>query len=174
MMSNSPLSCDSNQSSETCIICLDGVNEDTIWFPILYSSCTCKYALHIECIKQHNIKSCVICKADIRYPVSMNDITIDILKNKSNSSLKDLVVTTEIVNVDEQELRQINQHTNENTRRNENILVFKKVGCYIMGLLVTCGFVVFLWYIIRLGEVQNSHSTTTTTPNRMLLLTNNV
>lgn len=167
-MSNSPLSCDSNQSSETCIICLDGVNEDTIWFPTLYSSCTCKYALHIECIKQNNIKSCVICKADIKYPVNMNEITIDIFKNKPNSSIKELVVTTEIVNVDEQDLRQINQQTHGNIR------VFKKVGSYLMGLLIICGFVVFLWYIIRLSEVHNSHSTTTTSSNRMLLLTNNV
>lgn len=173
-MSNSPLSCDSNQSSETCIICLDGVNEDTIWFPTLYSSCTCKYALHIECIKQNNIMSCVICKADIKYPVSINEIIIDIFKKKPNSPIKELVVTTEIVNVDEQDLRQINQQTHRNTRRNENIRVFKKVGSYIMVLLITCGFVVFLWYIILVGEVHNSHSTTTTSSNRMLLLTNNV
>ena len=173
-MSNSPLSCDSNQSSETCIICLDGVNEDTIWFPTLYSSCTCKYALHIECIKEYGIKSCVICKADIKYPININDITIDIFKIKLNSSIKELVVTTEIINVDEQALRQINQHTHEHTQRHNNRPVLKQVGCYIMGLIVTCGFIVFLWYIIRLGEEQNSHSTTTTSSNRMLLLTNNV
>jgi hypothetical protein len=162
MMSNSPVSCDSTQSSETCIVCLDDVNENTIWLPSFYSSCTCKYALHIECIKEYNITSCLICKADLNYPVDVNEITIDIFKNKQNTPIKELSVSTEITN----------NYTDENIQRCVNIRVLKRLICYMVSIFITCGFIIFLWYVVR-PDIVNVHSTTSS-PNRMLLLTNNV
>jgi hypothetical protein len=63
-------------SGDMCILCLDGVDENTIWFPSIYSSCGCKYALHLYCIKDNRIDECVICKSEITYPIPIELIEL--------------------------------------------------------------------------------------------------
>jgi hypothetical protein len=79
-------SIDSNESLETCIICLDDVDVNTIHFPCEYSSCSCKYTIHLICIKDNHINECVICKSPIRYPVPNDLIQIDMFElNHTNN-----------------------------------------------------------------------------------------
>ena len=79
-------SMESNESLETCIICLDDVDANTIYFPCKYSSCSCKYTIHLICIKENSITECVICKSPIIYPDHNNLIQIDMF-GKNNTDV---------------------------------------------------------------------------------------
>lgn len=76
MKKYSPMSIKSNESADYCIICLSDVNETSINFPCIFSSCTCKYIMNLSCIQQHNINSCPICRAEIKYSKYINELKI--------------------------------------------------------------------------------------------------
>lgn len=126
-------SVDSNESLETCIICLDDVDANTIYFPSKYSSCSCKYTIHLICIKENNINECVICKSPIVYPVQANLIQIDMF-GKNNADV-DVDINTRNSDVD--------------IYRHETIgycdCVNKKVYICIFSAILSIVFSILIW-----------------------------
>ena len=139
---DSPLSNDTNESSETCILCLDGVDDNTVWFPCKYSTCTCKYALHLKCIKENNIIECIICKSKITYPISVQLLDKSIFEKTVSHSIRDLTIHINTQNV---ELRDIEDLTIETTPRNCKCI--KKIGIYFLGTIMFVGFGLSVWYL---------------------------
>ena len=138
---NSPLSNNTDSSDESCIICLDSVDDKTVWFPSIYSSCSCKYPIHLECIKENMIDYCIICNSNIIYPVSIQQIDINIFENKneidnSNTDIYDLRINTNTV-------------TEESIQEETNCCSFSKKLCaIIMGICLSSAFSIFIWYIV--------------------------
>jgi len=138
-------SVDSNESLETCIICLDDVDANTIYFPCRYSSCSCKYTIHLICIKENNINECVICKSSIIYPVQNDLIQIDMFgKNNTDVGIDvdvdvDVDVDTNTRNLDVNIYRHTTQEYCNCTNRKAYICIF--------SILLSIVFSIFIWYI---------------------------
>jgi hypothetical protein len=124
-------STDSNESLETCIICLDEVNENTIYFPCKYSSCSCKYTIHLMCIKENNINKCVICKSAIIYPVQNDFIQIDTFKDVD-------------VDVDVDAGANTYRHETQQGKRN---CCNKKIYICIFSTILSIMLAMFSWFI---------------------------
>jgi hypothetical protein len=138
----SPLSNDTDNSGESCIICLDSVDDKTVWFPSIYSSCTCKYPIHLECIKENNIDKCIICSSNIEYPVSVQQININIFENENenenencNTNIYDLEINTNIV-------------TEDSIQEEYNCRIFAKKLCAVIIICLSSAFSIFIWYIV--------------------------
>ena len=135
-------SIDSNESLEsleTCIICLDDVDDNTIYFPCKYSTCSCKYTIHLMCIKENNIHECVICKSAIIYPVQNDLIQIDTFEN----NIVDVDVGLD-VNVD------IDLDTNtyrHEARQEECKCINKNIYICAFSLLFAVLFTILVWYM---------------------------
>ena len=125
-------SMDSNESLETCIICLDDVDANTIYFPCKYSSCSCKYTIHLMCIKENNINDCVICKSQIVFPIQNDLIQIDTFKNNN-------------VDVDVDVDVDVNTYRHE-TQEGCNC-VNKHIYICVFGLLFAILFTILIWYM---------------------------
>jgi hypothetical protein len=125
-------SIDSNESLEICIICLDDVNANTIYFPCKYSSCSCKYTIHFICIKDNNINKCVICKSQIEYPVQNDLIQIDMFKENN----RELTIenSTDAIN--------LYRHETYDTCCSNN-----KIVVIVFGILVAGVFCIVIWYM---------------------------
>lgn len=143
----SPLSNDTDSSGESCILCLDSVDYKTIWFPTLYSSCKCKYALHLECIKENNIGKCVVCNSYISYPIPIQLIEKDTFENvpavNIDTPLQELRVETAI------NTNRAVRHDNMNAQEewdNRQVIVRRMCGVFL-GFLLATGMVLLIWYI---------------------------
>ena len=134
-------SVDSNESLETCIICLDDVDTNTIYFPSKYSSCSCKYTIHLICIKENNINACVICKSPIVYPVQNDLIQINMFElNNTDADVDDDINTR---NLD------VNNYRHET----QNVCDFTNKKVYICILFVTFSIVfsILIWFMSTLS-----------------------
>lgn len=142
----SPLSNDTDNSGESCIICLDSVDDKTIWFPSIYSSCTCKYPIHLECIKENNIDKCIICFSNIDYPGPIQQLNINIFENinttldivennNTTSDIYDLRINTNIV-------------TEESIQEASKCVFIKRLCGIMIGICLSVAFSMFIWYII--------------------------
>ena len=135
-------SVDSNESLETCIICLDDVDANTIYFPSKYSSCSCKYTIHLICIKENNINECVICKSPIVYPVQANLIQIDMFgKNNADVGIDvdvdvDVDVDTNTRNLYVNNYRHETQDACEFTNKKVYICIFCAIFSIIFSILI--------------------------------------
>lgn len=148
-------SVDSNESLETCIICLDDVDANTIYFPSKYSSCSCKYTIHLICIKENNINECVICKSPIVYPVQANLIQIDMFgKNNADVGIDvdvDVDVDTNTRNLD------VNNYRHET----QDVCDFKKVYNCILCVTFSIVFSILIWFMsIEIQQIQQNRNST--------------
>ena len=142
--STSPLSNKTDSSDESCIICLDSVDDKTIWFPSVYSSCSCKYPIHLDCIKENMIDKCIICNSNIIYPVSIQQIDINLFENEivnSNTNIYDLRINT---NIDTEESIQEESIQEES----KCSIVLKKICAVTIGICLSSAFSMFIWYIV--------------------------
>lgn len=143
--STSPLSNKTDSSDESCIICLDSVDDKTIWFPTNYSTCSCKYPIHLNCIKENMIEYCIICNSNILYPVSIQQIDINLFKNEneiknSNTNICDLRINTNMVT--EEYIQE------EYIQEESKCSIFLKKTCAItIGICLLSAFSMFIWYI---------------------------
>ena len=136
-------SIDSNDSLETCIICLDDVDENTIYFPSKYSSCSCKYTIHLRCIKENNINECVICKAVINYPVKHESIQIDMFGDNNisiNSTNADINITNSDIDI-------YRHRTYEDSSYCNNCGNSKKIYICILSLFLSGVFCLLIWIV---------------------------
>ena len=88
MENNSPISIQSDDSKDQCIICLSNISDSSITFPCVFSSCKCKYIMNLTCIKENNIKECPICKSEIKYSKSIDSLNITDFKPATIKDLK--------------------------------------------------------------------------------------
>ena len=131
-------SVDSNESLETCIICLDDVDANTIYFPCKYSSCYCKYTIHLICIKENNINECVICKSQIIYPVQNDLIQIDMFESNNTDADPDINTRNLDVNIYRHETQDACGFTN------------KKVYICIFCAIFSIVFSILIWFMSTL------------------------
>jgi hypothetical protein len=131
-------SVDSNESLETCIICLDDVDDNTIYFPCKYSSCSCRYIIHLKCIKENNINECVICKSQINYPVQNDLIQIDMFKKNT----RELTIenSTDAINLYRHE-------TYDACCSRRYCCITNKFAICIFCMLIAGVFSIFIWYM---------------------------
>ena len=167
MANITPLSNDTEGSGDTCILCLDEVDENTIWFPSFYSSCRCKYALHLSCIKDNAIDKCIICKSEIIYPIPIELLKIDTfnidgenedIETRIDKYIKHIIhienVSAHIEDLDDNYENIENELVDVSDRdRNSNcscILnqLFRRICCITSGVLLICGFGSFILYDI--------------------------
>ena len=139
MEDTSPLSNDTDSSGDACILCLDIVDDETIWFPTLYSSCKCKYALHLACIKENKVDKCVVCNSAVSYTIPIELIEKDTF---SNISLQDLRVDTTI-NIN-RDIRYDNMSEQQECER--RVIVRRMCGVFL-GVLLAAGIVLLIWYV---------------------------
>ena len=125
-MSHSDLSDTSSQ--ENCIICLCEVNNKTICFPVTYSTCKCKYSIHLTCLKEYQINKCLICKNIINYPKEMSRLRMKHFKNKqcehinqSDQNSRNIIITIETKNETK------NENNNEANRQTEVSIIDAEV-----------------------------------------------
>tara|TARA_B100000902_G_C26771981_1_gene650850 strand:+ start:151 stop:612 length:462 start_codon:yes stop_codon:yes gene_type:complete len=136
-------SIDSNDSLETCIICLDDVDENTIYFPSKYSSCSCKYTIHLRCIKENNINGCVICKSQIIYPVQNDLIQIDMFESNNTDADPDINTRNLDVNIYRHETQDACEFTN------------KKVYICIFCATLSIVFSILIWFMsTQIQQIQ--------------------
>jgi hypothetical protein len=136
----SPLSNDTDSSGESCILCLDSVDDKTIWFPTLYSSCECKYALHLACIKENKLDKCVVCNSSVSYPIPIQLIEKETFEN---ISLQELRVDTTI------NTNRVVRHDNMNAQEewdSRQVIVRRMCGVFL-GFLLATGMVLLIWYV---------------------------
>lgn len=88
MENNSPISIQSDDSKDQCIICLSNISDSSITFPCIFSSCKCKYIMNLTCIKEYNIEECPICKSEIKYSKSIDSLNITDFKPVTIKDLK--------------------------------------------------------------------------------------
>ena len=136
-------SIDSNDSLETCIICLDDVDENTIYFPSKYSSCSCKYTIHLRCIKENNINKCVICNAVINYPVNHGPIQKDMFGD-NNRSVNPANVDINVTNSDIDIYR---HRIYEGYSYCSNCDNSKKLYICILSFLISGAFCLLIWMV---------------------------
>lgn len=134
-------SIDSNESLETCIICLDDVGSDTIYFPCKYSSCSCRYNIHLMCIKENNINGCIICKSRIVYPVQNELIQIDMFQ-KNNTDV-DVVLDVDI------NTRTLDVNIYRHTTRGDCDCIDKKVCVTIFSILAFILCSTLIWFMVN-------------------------
>lgn len=127
-------SVDSNESLETCIICLDDVDANTIYFPSKYSSCSCKYTIHLICIKDNNINECVICKSPIVYPVQNDLIQINMFELNNTDADADDDLNTR--NLDVNIYRHRTQETCDCVNKKVYICIFSAIFAIMFSILI--------------------------------------
>ena len=110
MENNSPISIQSDDSKDQCIICLSNISDSSITFPCMFSSCKCKYIMNLTCIKENNIEECPICKSEIKYSKSIDLLNISDFKPVKIKDLK--------IDIPQQPQPQINTNTHTNTNIN--------------------------------------------------------
>ena len=146
MEKDSPLSIQSNESKDQCIICLSDISDDSINFPCIFSSCTCKYIMNLNCIKQYSINYCPICKAEIKYSKSIdllkifdfqnntdNDITTNI-SISSQDKIRDLKIVIPTTNTTNR-FRHV--ENDNNTCRNCNKICLICVPFFVIGFFIS-------------------------------------
>ena len=149
MKNDSPLSIQSNESTDQCIICLSEVNKYSINFPCIFSSCTCKYTMNLNCIKQYSINYCPICKAEIKYSKSIDSLKIcdfqtntdnDLPTNISNQDkirdLKIVIPATNTINVINTN-RYRHVENDNNTCRNCNKICLICIPFFVIGFFIS-------------------------------------
>mgnify|MGYP001272218954 CR=1 FL=1 len=165
MANITPLSNDTEGSGDTCILCLDEVDENTVWFPSFYSSCRCKYALHLSCIKDNAIDKCIICKSEIIYPIPIKLLKIDTfnidgenedIETRIDKYIKHIIhienVSAHIEDLDDNYGNIENELVDVTDRdRNNHCLcmlnpLFRRICCITSGVLLICGVGSFIWY----------------------------
>ena len=143
-------SVDSNESLETCIICLDDVDANTIYFPCKYSSCSCKYTIHLMCIKENNINECVICKSVIVYPVQNDLIQINMFKKNKTDANADVDVDINLDLDDDINTNNLDVNIYRHDTREGCDCVNKKIYICIFSAIFLIMFSILIWFMSTL------------------------
>ena len=145
-------SVDSNESLETCIICLDDVDANTIYFPCKYSSCSCKYTIHLMCIKENNINECVICKSVIVYPVQNDLIQINMFKKNKTDANADVDVDINLDLDDDINTNNLDVNIYRHDTRGDCDCdcVNKKIYICIFSAIFSIMFSILIWFMSTL------------------------